>query len=260
MLGESPLALVALAGQLVVAASDTDGWETVQHGYAQLLGRGNAVQTQLAEQWLKETREQLTGGNGPDAELIRAALAGRWAGRLADLLEEEPDAEAELRALVRHIQEILPGEHPPVPTHEDPADDVSAFAAGPEHPGALATQSELAYSVGLAGDAAAARDQFAALLPVAKRILGPDHPDTLAARASLAYWTGQAGDAAAARDQFAALLLSYEEVLGPDHPDTLTNRHNLANYAGYAGDARRRPGPVRRPAARPRARLRPGFS
>ena len=114
---------------------------------------------------------------------------------------------------------------------------MSAFAAGPEHPGALATQSELAYSVGQAGDAAAARDQFAALLPVAERILGPDHPDTLAARASLAYWTGQAGDAAAARDQFAALLPSPSEVLGPEHPDTLINRHNLANFAGYAGDA-----------------------
>ena len=87
MLGESPLALVALAGQLVVAASDTDGWETVQHGYAQLLGRGNAVQTQLAEQWLKETREQLTGRHrarcgadprGPGGPVGRAA--GRSAG------------------------------------------------------------------------------------------------------------------------------------------------------------------------------------
>ena len=28
MLGDSPLALVALAGQMVVAAADTDGWET----------------------------------------------------------------------------------------------------------------------------------------------------------------------------------------------------------------------------------------
>ncbi len=65
MLGESPLALVALAGQMVVAAADTDGWETVEHGYAQLLGRGDAEQTQLAEQWLKETREQLAGGPGP---------------------------------------------------------------------------------------------------------------------------------------------------------------------------------------------------
>jgi hypothetical protein len=29
-----------------------------------------------------------------------------------------------------------------------------------------------------AGDAAAAREQYAALLPIRERILGPDHPDT----------------------------------------------------------------------------------
>ena len=115
MLGESPLALVALAGQMVVAAADTDGWETVEHGYAQLLGRGDAEQTRLAEQWLKETREQLAGGAGADAELIRTALAGRWAGRLADLLEENPDAEAELRALVEEGQAIVPDAKLPVP-------------------------------------------------------------------------------------------------------------------------------------------------
>jgi hypothetical protein len=59
---------------------------------------------------------------------------------------------------------------------------------------------------GQAGDAAAARDEHAALLPVRERVLGPEHPDTLTTRASLAYWTGHAGDPAGARDQFAALL------------------------------------------------------
>ena len=48
----------------------------------------------------------------------------------------------------------------------------------------------------MAGDAAGASDQFAALLPVRERILGPEHPDTLSTRSSLAYWTERAGDAA----------------------------------------------------------------
>ena len=221
MLEESPLALAALAGRMVIDAAATSGWETAQRKYAQLLGRGNAKQTQLVERWLEETREQLAGGAGADMELIRTALAGRWAGRWADLLEENPDAAAELRALVGEIQAAVPAEGRLASGHAVAANgDASAFAAGPEHPGALATRSELAYSVGQAGDAAAARDQFAALLPVAERVLGPEHPDTLAARASLAYWTGQAGDAAAARDQFAALLPVAERVLGPEHPDT----------------------------------------
>ena len=238
MLAESLLTLAALAGRTVVDAAATGGWEAAEHGYAQLLGRGDAEQTKLVEQWLAETREQLASDAGTDTELVRTALAGRWAGRCADLLEENPDAEAELRALVQETQATLSAEGLSVSNHAVSANGgVSTYAAGPEHPGALATRSELAYSVGQAGDAAAARDQFAALLPVAERVLGPEHPDTLAARASLAYWTGQAGDAAAARAQFAALLPVAERVLGPEHPDTLVNRHNLANFAGYAGDA-----------------------
>src|SRR5690349_11797698 len=238
MLGESLLTLAALAGQMVVDSAAGDGWEKAERGYAQLLGRGNAKQAKLVRRWLEETRTQLSRETGADTGMVRTALAGRWAGRWADLLEEDPDAEAELRALVQESQAAQPADEPPASGQEASADgDVSDFAAGPEHPSALATRSELAYSAGQAGDAATARDQFAALLPVAERVLGPEHPDTLAARASLAYWIGQAGDAATARDQFAALLLVAERVLGPEHPDTLINRHNLANFTGYAGDA-----------------------
>ena len=238
MLGESLLALAELAGRMVVDAAATEEWETAERGYAQLLGRGDAEQTRLAEQWLDETREKLTGGASTNMELIRTALAMRWTVRLADLLEENPEAETELQALVQETQAALPAENLPVSERAASVNgDLSTYAAGPEHPGMLAARSELAYSAGQAGDAVAARDQFAALLPAAEHVLGPEHPDTLAARASLAYWTGQAGDAVAARDQFAALLPAAERVLGPEHPDTLINRHNLANFTGYAGDA-----------------------
>ena len=241
MLGKSLLALAALAGRTVVDAAAADEWETAQRRFARLLGRGDAKQTRLAEQRLEETHEKLIGAAGTDVGLIRAALGVGWAGRLVDFLEENPDTEADLQTLVQEIQAVLPAETVSASNHAVSANGaVSTDAAqgpGPEHPGALAARSELAYSTGQAGDAAGARDQFAALLPVAERVLGPEHPDTLAARASLAYWTGQAGDAAAARDQFAALLPVAERVLGPEHPDTLTNRHNIANFAGYAGDA-----------------------
>ena len=110
MLGENLLVLAALAGRTVVDAATTDGWETAERAFAQLLGRGDAKQTKQAEQWLKETRKQLAGGDGADMELIRTALAGRWAGRWADLLEESPDAEAGLRALIHQIQAALPAE------------------------------------------------------------------------------------------------------------------------------------------------------
>jgi len=105
MLAESLMALAALAGNTVVAAATTDAWEAARRGFARLLGRGDPKQEQLAEQRLEETRQQLTGA---DSEQARAALAERWAGRLADLLEEAPGVEADLRALVQEIQAALP--------------------------------------------------------------------------------------------------------------------------------------------------------
>jgi hypothetical protein len=64
---------------------------------------------------------------------------------------------------------------------------------GPEHPDTVTTRSNLARWTGAAGDAAGARDQFAALLPIRERVSGAEHPDTLIARASLASWTEQSG-------------------------------------------------------------------
>ena len=109
-------------------------------------------------------------------------------------------------------------------------------AYGPEHPDTLAARASLARWTGEAGDAAGARDQYAALVPVEERALGPEHPETLITRTSLARWTGQAGDPAAARDQYAALLPVEERVLGREHPETLTTRANLAGYTGQEGD------------------------
>jgi Tetratricopeptide repeat len=110
-------------------------------------------------------------------------------------------------------------------------------AYGPEYRDTLAARQQLAYWTGEAGDAAGARDQLAALLPISERVLGAEHPDTLTTRHELARWTEIAGDVAGARDQYAALLPIHQRVLGTEHPDTLTPRHNLAHFTGQAGDA-----------------------
>jgi len=108
MLAETLMALAALAGNTVVAAAMTDAWEAARRGFARLLGRGDPGRTMVAERRLAETREQLMGAEGKDLDQARAVLAERWAGRLADLLEEHPDAEADLRTLVQEIQAALP--------------------------------------------------------------------------------------------------------------------------------------------------------
>ena len=92
-----------------MAAAASDAWDTARRGFAQLLGHGDTKkQTCLAEQRLDETHKELTKATRTNAEQTRMALAERWAGRLADLLEEQPSIEADLRVLVREVQAALP--------------------------------------------------------------------------------------------------------------------------------------------------------
>jgi Tetratricopeptide repeat len=200
------------------------------------------------------TRAQLTGEE-----------AGQWEHAAAALVELVVPADPELPAawpvgavLLPHARAVLDltsggmwqiarylgfsGSYPAArDLSRQIADAYTEDAAyGPEHPETLAARRNLAGWTGRAGDAAGARDQFAALLPIHERVAGPEHPDTLVVRHELAVWTGEAGDAAGARDQLAALLPVRERVLGPEHPQTLTARHNLAVWTGQAG---MRPGP-----------------
>jgi hypothetical protein len=107
---------------------------------------------------------------------------------------------------------------------------------GPEHPATLIARHQLAMYTGQAGNPAAARDQYSALLPDMERVRGPKHPDTLTTRGNLALWTGEAGDPAGALRLFAELLPIRDRVFGPDHPYTLNSRRNLAYWTGQAGN------------------------
>ena len=79
-------------------------WESVRGRFARLLGRGDARRTEVAAEWLAQTREQLTAAwPGTELEQARRAAAERWAGRFADLLDEDPGLEAELRTLVNEV-------------------------------------------------------------------------------------------------------------------------------------------------------------
>ena len=102
------MALAQFAGQTVADAAITDVWEAVRGRFARLLGRGDTRKTQVAEQWLEQTHQQLTTAAGSGLEQAREAQAQRWAGRFADLLDEDPDVEAELRALVEEVAAQLP--------------------------------------------------------------------------------------------------------------------------------------------------------
>jgi hypothetical protein len=105
---EALLALAALAGNTVVAAATTDAWEAARRKFARLLGRGDPDTAKAAERRLEQTHDQLTNAAGEDLERVRAALEAQWVTRLADLLEDDPAVEAELRAVVEEIRSQLP--------------------------------------------------------------------------------------------------------------------------------------------------------
>ncbi len=102
------MALAQFAGQTVAAAACTDVWETARHKVARLLGWGNPRKTEVVERWLAETHQQLAAAQGTDLEQVRAAVARRWAGRFADMLDEDPSVQAQLRAVVQQIAAQLP--------------------------------------------------------------------------------------------------------------------------------------------------------
>ena len=108
MSGEVLLALAQFAGQTVAAAAVTDVWESVRGRFASLIGRGDKPKTEAAERWLGQTREQLTAAGPGELEQARQAAAERWAGRFADLLDEDPAIEADLRSLVDEVAAELP--------------------------------------------------------------------------------------------------------------------------------------------------------
>jgi hypothetical protein len=105
---EALIALAALAGNTVVAAATTDAWEAARHKFAQLLGRGDPDRTKLAERRLHQTRQQLEGVSGHELEKAQTDLEKVWQVRMADLLEEDPAVEADLRALVEEVRAQLP--------------------------------------------------------------------------------------------------------------------------------------------------------
>jgi hypothetical protein len=107
--GDVLLALAQFAGQTVAGAAITDMWEAVRSRFARLLGCGDARKTAVAEQWLAQTHDQLTtAAAGAELEQVKEAQADRWADRFADLLDEDPGVETELRALVEDVAAQLP--------------------------------------------------------------------------------------------------------------------------------------------------------
>lgn len=98
-------ALAALAGNTLVTAAVTDGFEAVRHKVARLFGRGKPEAG--VERRLDATRQQLTAAAPGELDNVRGAQAGKWQTRFADLLEDRPEAAVELSVIVAELQAVV---------------------------------------------------------------------------------------------------------------------------------------------------------
>jgi hypothetical protein len=109
MLTEALTALASTGSTALVTAMVTDSWEGVRAHCARLFGQGDVKQTEAAAGRLEQSRAVLAGLSGPGMEKARAEQEIIWRTRLGDLLELDPAAETELRALVAEVQALVVG-------------------------------------------------------------------------------------------------------------------------------------------------------
>jgi hypothetical protein len=105
VLTETLLALATAASTHLVTAMTADGWTQLKEQVARLLGRGDPDEERRHLDRLDRSRSELAGAGtdvDPDQDVGQAAERERaaWQARFQDLLEETPDAETRLRALV----------------------------------------------------------------------------------------------------------------------------------------------------------------
>jgi hypothetical protein len=130
MLAEELAGLASAGGTALVTAMVTDGWENARARFARLLGRGKASETQKAAARLDQSKAALAATPGTDLDRVRADQVTAWRTRLEDLLEDDPDAKAELQALVTEIQARVIGSAGRVEQHATASDRAQQAVLG----------------------------------------------------------------------------------------------------------------------------------
>ncbi len=94
--------LTALAGNSLVQAMVTDGWEGARHKIARLFGQGRP--DPKIERRLDTTRAELLKATPSELELVQSNHAAQWQTRFSDLLADHPETVDELRAVLDEIR------------------------------------------------------------------------------------------------------------------------------------------------------------
>ncbi|MGV9383550.1 hypothetical protein ACWDRB_47590 [Nonomuraea sp. NPDC003707] len=106
MLTEALAALAASGGTALVGAMATDAWQAARDGTARLFSRRGSQSQAAIEAQLDGNVVLVERDSDPDQ--ARQALLPVWRMQLRQLLEEHPEAGAELQKLIAHIHAALP--------------------------------------------------------------------------------------------------------------------------------------------------------
>lgn len=101
-------AAAAAGGTALIGAAATDAWQTAREGVVKLFARGGKRRAELVRDRLDRDVAVIEAAGPGERDEVRAQLLPEWQMRLADLLEEFPDARDELRAWAEQVRAQLP--------------------------------------------------------------------------------------------------------------------------------------------------------
>lgn len=101
-------ALAAAGSSALIGAVATDVWQTARAGVVNLFRRGGERRAELLVARLEADAEEIEAAAVGERDEVRARVLPGWRTRLADLLEEFPEAREELTAWERQVHGQLP--------------------------------------------------------------------------------------------------------------------------------------------------------
>jgi tetratricopeptide (TPR) repeat protein len=109
-----------------------------------------------------------------------------------------------------------------------------------EHPGTLASRTDLAGAYSAAGRLGEAVELYERRLAESERLLGPAHPQVAVALYRLGTMQAELGDLASARTALGRAVEVDTAAYGPDHPEVATDMEALAAVQERQGTSKTR--------------------
>lgn len=102
------LALATSGANSIVSLMASDAWSQVKSGFSRILGRGDSAETDVIAGQLEAARLELESATARNDAQAEDELRADWRGKLRRLLLEDPEAQSQLRDLLRELEPLMP--------------------------------------------------------------------------------------------------------------------------------------------------------